>query len=92
MTAPKTPWRFTPEVEEQLRKIATEGKVKTMAGAARALGVDRNTLVRGAKRVGKQDWLEKKFPSNRAFSNNMRKHPSESHQQRMMRALTTAWR
>lgn len=92
MTEPKTPWRFTPDVEKELRRIAKNGEAKTMAAAARALGVDRNTLVRGAKRVGKQDWLEKMFPSNRSFSNNMRKHPRESHQQRMMRALTTAWR
>lgn len=85
----RTSWQLNEGNRNRLIELSKQGL--TLTGAAKELGLDRNTVTRAAVRSGQEDWLEGLFPNYRRYSMNKRKAMSASHQQRQMRALTRAW-
>jgi len=83
-------WYMEDDHIKRLEKLASNGE--SLSAAARELGIDRKTLVRGAKKRGLEAWLKEKFPPMKRRPAIRPKQSSENLYKLHMQALTAAWR
>lgn len=83
-------WVMTDAHVEQLKDLAKQGS--SFSAAARALNVDRKTLIRGARNRGLENWLRNEFPPTANKPKTKCKLPKASVHKLYMRAATSAWR